>query len=65
MWSNPGDVVMSPFMGIGSEGVTALKLRRKFLGVELKEAYFRVATRNLRSGELHAPSLFDTTLAAD
>lgn len=43
MWSNPGNVVLSPFMGIGSEGVTALKLRRKFLGVELKESYFRQA----------------------
>ena len=59
LWSNRGDVVMSPFMGIGSEGVTALKLRRKFLGVELKEAYFRVAAKNLATGELHAPSLFD------
>ena len=43
MWSNPGDVVLSPFMGIGSEGVTALRLRRKFIGVELKESYFRQA----------------------
>ena len=59
LWSNRGDVVMSPFMGIGSEGVTALKLRRKFLGVELKEAYFRVAAKNLATGELHAPSLFN------
>ena len=43
MWSNPGDVVLSPFMGIGSEGVTALKLRRKFIGVELKQSYWRQA----------------------
>ena len=47
MWSNPGDVVLSPFMGIGSEGVTALKLRRKFFGVELKESYWRQACRYL------------------
>jgi hypothetical protein len=36
MWSNPGNVVLSPFMGIGSEGVTSLKLGRKFIGIELK-----------------------------
>lgn len=47
MWSNPGDVVLSPFMGIGSEGVTALKLGRKFVGIELKPSYFRQAVRYL------------------
>lgn len=45
MWSNPGDVVLSPFMGIGSEGVRALRARRKFVGVELKDTYFKQATR--------------------
>lgn len=47
LWSNPGDVVLSPFMGIGSEGYQSLKLGRKFLGVELKESYFRQAVKNL------------------
>ena len=47
LWSNPGDVVLSPFMGIGSEGVQSLKQRRRFLGVELKESYFRQSVRNL------------------
>lgn len=47
MWSNPGDVVLSPFMGIGSEGVVSLKLGRKFIGVELKESYFKQASRYL------------------
>jgi DNA modification methylase len=47
MWSNPGDVVLSPFTGIGSEGVTSLKRGRKFVGVELKESYFRQAVRYL------------------
>lgn len=47
MWSNKGDVVLSPFMGIGSEGVVALKLARKFLGIELKESYWRQACRYL------------------
>jgi hypothetical protein len=47
LWSNPGDVVFSPFAGIGSEGVGALEHDRKFVGVELKPEYFRVAARNL------------------
>lgn len=47
LWSNPGDVVLSPFMGIGSEGHVALELGRKFIGHELKESYFRQAVKNL------------------
>lgn len=49
MWSNPGDIVLSPFMGIGSEGVISLKLKRKFLGIELKESYWRQACRYLEA----------------
>ncbi len=49
MWSNAGDVVLSPFMGIGSEGYMSLKLGRKFIGTELKEAYWRQACRYLDS----------------
>jgi len=49
LWSNPGDVVFSPFMGIGSEGYVALKQKRRFVGVELKESYWQQATRHLRS----------------
>lgn len=45
MWSNPNDIVLSPFMGIGSEGVSALKLARRFIGVELKKAYFDQARK--------------------
>jgi len=51
MWSNPGDVVLSPFMGIGSEGVTSLKLKRKFIGIELKPSYFKHACRYLEAQE--------------
>jgi len=51
MWSNPGDVVLSPFMGIGSEGVTALKLKRRFIGIELKPSYFKHACRYLEAKE--------------
>lgn len=41
MWSNPQDVVLSPFAGIGSEGVMSLRHKRKFVGVELKDSYWR------------------------
>jgi DNA modification methylase len=51
LWSNPGDVVLSPFGGVGSEGVGSLKLDRKFVGVELKDSYFRRACLNLRNEE--------------
>ena len=51
MWSNPGDVVLSPFMGIGSEGVVALEEGRRFVGVELKESYFGQSCANLAIAE--------------
>jgi DNA modification methylase len=51
LWSNPGDTVLSPFMGIGSEGYVALEMGRKFIGVELKESYYRVAVDHLRRAE--------------
>lgn len=47
LWSNPGDVVFSPFAGIGSEGYQALKMGRKFVGVELKDSYYELAVKNL------------------
>ena len=47
MWTNQGDTVLSPFMGIGSEGYQALKMNRKFIGVELKESYFNLACKNM------------------
>ena len=51
LWSNPGDVVLSPFAGIGSEGHVAVKTGRKFIGVELKPSYYRIASQNMRSAE--------------
>lgn len=59
MWSNPGDVVLSPFMGIGSEGYGAIRFRRRFIGTELKSEYFRQAVRNLEDVEASAATLFD------
>ncbi len=47
LWSNPGDVVLSPFGGIGSEGVAALRNGRRAVLVELKESYFRQAAKAL------------------
>jgi DNA modification methylase len=51
LWSNPGDTVLSPFMGIGSEGHVALEEGRKFVGVELKKSYYEQAVRNLEHAE--------------
>lgn len=48
LWSNPGDIVLSPFAGVGSEGVGALRLNREFVGVELKRSYWATAVNNLR-----------------
>lgn len=52
LWTNPGDVVLSPFAGIGSEGYPTLKRGRKFVGIELKKSYFDVAARYLQEAEL-------------
>lgn len=54
LWSNPGDLVFSPFAGIGSEGYSALKLGRKFVGSELKRSYFEQAVGNLRNAKNQA-----------
>lgn len=58
LWSNPGDIVWSPFMGIGSEGYMSLKLGRKFIGAELKESYFNLAIRNLNLAKESQYDLF-------
>ncbi|PNW49997.1 UNVERIFIED_CONTAM: hypothetical protein BEN50_11060 [Euhalothece sp. KZN 001] len=47
LWSNPNDVVFSPFAGIGSEGYKAIELDRKFVGIELKQSYWNTAIQNL------------------
>lgn len=51
LWSNPGDVVFSPFGGIGTEPYTAVLNGRKGIAVELKESYFEAACRNMRIAE--------------
>ncbi|MGC8534902.1 MAG: DNA-methyltransferase [Rhizomicrobium sp.] len=62
LWSNPGNIVFSPFTGIGSEGYMALKLGRKFIGTELKESYFRQAVANLQQVDAQS-ELFGASVA--
>lgn len=61
LWSNEGDVVYSPFAGIGSEGVAALGLNRKFVGTELHPIYYRQAIKNLTAADRSGvqSSIFD------
>lgn len=49
LWSNPGETVLTPFMGVGSEVFTSVACGRKAVGVELKKSYYRQALKNLRS----------------
>jgi DNA modification methylase len=49
LWTNPGDVVLDPFNGIGSTGWQALKMNRKYVGIELKESYFNASITNLQN----------------
>ena len=53
LWTNPGDTILSPFAGIGSEGYVALGMGRRFVGIELKESYWRQACRNLLAASKH------------
>lgn len=56
LWSMPGDVVISPFGGIASEGWESVRMGRKFIGVELKESYWNQAVRNLAEIEKQTKS---------
>lgn len=59
LWSNPRDLVFSPFAGIGSEGVGAIRANRRFVGVELKPGYFETACRNLEAASSQLSLLTD------
>lgn len=52
LWSNPGEVVFTPFMGVGSEVFSPVRLGRKAIGVELKESYYKQAIKNLAGIEI-------------
>lgn len=58
LWTNPGDVVLSPFAGIGSEGYVSLQMNRRFVGVELKRSYYEQAVRNLARANSGTLDLF-------
>lgn len=58
LWTNPGDLVFSPFTGIGSEGYTAIKMNRRFVGTELKPEYFTLACENIGNAKLEQGGLF-------
>lgn len=58
LWSNPGDTVLTPFLGIGSEVYCAVKMGRKGLGIELKPSYFAQAKRNLEAIKAETGGLF-------
>lgn len=51
LYSNKGEIILSPFAGIGSEGVVSLENKRKFIGIELKPEYFKIASQNLKETE--------------
>jgi len=62
LWSNPDEIILTPFMGIGSEVVGAIRLGRKGIGIELKDSYFRQAKRNLANALVNKQEV-ETTLA--
>lgn len=61
LYSNPGDTVLTPFGGIGSEGFQAVKFGRRAILIELKPSYFRILTENMKmiENEIKIPTLFD------
>lgn len=67
LWTNPGDVVLDPFDGIGSTGYVAIKMGRRHIGIELKRSYWEQAVKNLQRAEMEAgqPTLFDGLGVAD
>lgn len=63
LWSNPGDSVLTPFLGIGSEVYCAARMGRKGVGIELKPSYFAQAVRNLKEMEREQGGLFEVGAA--
>ncbi len=57
LYSNPGETVLTPFLGIGSEAFQAIRFNRKAIGIELKESYFKIAVQNLKDAELKYKSI--------
>lgn len=59
LWSNPGDIVFTPFMGVGSEVYSAVRAGRRGIGVELKPSYYRQAVKNLANVDAPLPEQQD------
>jgi len=57
LWSNKGEMILDPFAGIGSTGYEAIRQGRRFVGIELKPEYFKVAISNLRTAKQKADSI--------
>ena len=51
LWTNPQDIVLDPFDGIGSTGYQAVKMGRRHIGIELKDTYYAQAVANLKQAE--------------
>ncbi len=66
LWSNPGELVLTPFAGIGSELWESVRLGRRAVGIELKPSYWRTAVDNMQrlEAEMAVPSLFDDPVSA-
>lgn len=58
LWTNPDDLVFSPFTGIGSEGYCAVRMGRRFVGTELKQQYFDLACLNIADARVESADLF-------
>jgi len=58
LWTAPGDTVLTPFLGIGSEAYVAVQMGRKAIGVELKSSYFNLAMRNMSMAERSQYDIF-------
>lgn len=62
LWTNPGDIVLSPFAGIGSEGYVSLQMGRRFIGAELKASYYRQAASNLSMATRSTIDMFEAVV---
>jgi DNA modification methylase len=58
LWTNPGDLIFSPFTGIGSEGYCAVRMGRRFVGTELKPQYWELAVENIADATREQRGLF-------
>lgn len=63
LWTNPGEIVLSPFAGIGSEGYVSVQMGRRFVGVELKESYYRQAKANIDAATKQTGDMFAAAMA--